>query len=86
MRLGRHLKDVVFLGGATLMNNNGLHKIFIKNKKELSMLIYTYENLPTDKINDYYMKNLEKLIYDKNKKIQNIYKLITKNNKKKKKN
>ena len=38
----------------------------------------------TDKINDY-MKNLEKLIYDKNKKIQNIYKLITKNNKKKKK-
>ena len=48
------------------------------------MLIYTYENLPTDKINDYYMKNLEKLIYDKNKKIQNIYKLITKIIKKKK--
>ena len=29
------------------------------------------------------MKHLEKLIYDKNIKIENIYKLITKNNKKK---
>ena len=67
------------------MYNSNLEKIFIKNKHELNSLIYTYENLPPDKINDYYMKHLEKLIYDKNKKIENIYKLITKNNKKRKK-
>lgn len=71
-------------GGAPSMYSSNLEKIFIKNKKELSMLIYTYEKLPPDKINDYYMKNLEKLIYNKNKKIQNIYKLITKYDKKKK--
>ena len=78
-------KALTSWGGSPNMYNSNLETIFIKNKKELSMLIYTYEKLPSDKINDYYMKNLEKIIYAKNKKIQNIYKLITKYDKKKKK-
>lgn len=70
-------------GGATLMNNSGLDKLLIKNKNELNSLIYTYENLPANKINDYYMNKLEKLIREKNTKIQKIHALLIKYNKKK---
>ena len=70
-------------GGSRLMNNSGLDKILIKNKYELNSLIYTYENLPANKINDYYMNKLEKLIKDKNTKIQKIHTLLVKYNKKK---
>lgn len=70
-------------GGSRLMNNSGLDKILIKNKNELNSLIYTYENLPANKINDYYMNKLEKLIREKNTKIQKIHALLIKYNNKK---
>ena len=73
-------------GGKNLiMYNSGLTKILIKNKNELNLLINTYENLPPDKINDFYMNKLEKLIKEKHIKIQKIKTLLIKYNKKKSK-
>ena len=70
-------------GGARITYNSGLQKIFIKNKHELNILINEYENLPPEKVNDYYMNQLDKLIREKNEKVQKINILINKYNKKK---
>ena len=72
-------------GGARITYNSGLQKIFIKNKHELNILIHKYENLPPEKVNDYYMNQLDKLIREKNEKVQKINILINNYNKKKQK-
>lgn len=76
-------KMMGFGGGSSIMVSSGLEKILFKNHNELTSLIYTYENLPSHKMNDNYMDKLEKLIKEKNKKIKKIHKLLIKYNKNK---